>query len=136
VKAFDDATGAAVGAWAPVITGAVASMVVNGTQLFAAGDITFTGGSGIAAINTTSGAITAWDPAPDQPVTKIFIDGRWLYATGTFHQHRRPVALGPRARAGRDAGVGRGLEPVRGPAGGRDWPRRRAASGSAAGSSS
>jgi hypothetical protein len=84
VKAFDDAAGAAVGAWAPVITGVVASMVVNGAQLFAAGDITFTGGSGIAAINTTSGAITAWDPAPDQPVTKIFIDGRWLYATGTF----------------------------------------------------
>ena len=84
VKAFDDAAGAAVGAWAPVITGVVASMAVNGTTLFAAGDITFTGGSGIAAINTTSGAITAWDPAPDQPVTKIFIDGRWLYATGTF----------------------------------------------------
>jgi len=94
LAAFDDATGAVVGAWAPAVSGVVASMVVNGVTLFAAGDITFTGGSGIAAINTTSGAIAAWDPAPDQPVTKIAIDGRWLYATGTF------TSIGGQSHAG------------------------------------
>ncbi|HMA47501.1 MAG TPA: hypothetical protein VKP11_09925, partial [Frankiaceae bacterium] len=66
------------------------SLAVNGTTLFAGGDISFqitgtsTFGSGIAAIHTGTGGIAAWDPAPDAPVTKVQIDGRWLYATGTF----------------------------------------------------
>jgi hypothetical protein len=90
LKAYDDATGAVVAGWAPAVTGMVVSMAVNGTTLFAGGDITFqitgtgTSGSGIAAIHTGTGGIAAWDPAPDAPVTKIQIDGRWLYVTGSF----------------------------------------------------
>ena len=90
LKAYDDASGAVVAGWAPAVTGTVASLAVNGTTLFAGGDISFqitgtsTFGSGIAAIHTGTGGVAAWDPAPDAPVTKIQIDGRWLYATGTF----------------------------------------------------
>jgi hypothetical protein len=90
LKAYDDATGAVVAGWAPAVTGMVVSMAVNGTTLYAGGDITFqitgtaTSGSGIAAIHTGTGGIAAWDPAPDAPVTKIQLDGRWLYVTGSF----------------------------------------------------
>jgi hypothetical protein len=88
--AFDDATGSAIGGWAPLVSGTVNSLAVSGTTLFAGGDLSFTitsssaTGTGIAAINTSTGAIEDWDPAPDGPVTRIQIDGRWLYATGTF----------------------------------------------------
>ena len=90
LKAYDDATGAVVAGWTPAVTGTVASLAVNGTTLYAGGDITFTitgtstTGTGVAAIHTGSGGIAAWDPAPDAPVTKIQIDGRWLYVTGSF----------------------------------------------------
>ena len=90
LKAYDDATGAVVAGWTPAVTGTVASLAVNGTTLYAGGDISFqitgtsTFGSGVAAIHTGTGGIAAWDPAPDAPVTKIQIDGRWLYVTGSF----------------------------------------------------
>jgi len=91
LKAYDDATGAAIGGWAPEIFGPVSSMAVNGSTLFVAGALTFqvTGssqfGSGIAAVNTSTGAIEAWDPAPQNgDVARIRVDGRWLYVTGGF----------------------------------------------------
>ncbi|HEY6196172.1 MAG TPA: hypothetical protein VI504_14135 [Candidatus Eisenbacteria bacterium] len=88
--AYDDATGNSIADWTPQVFGQVSSLAVNGTTLFAAGDVSFnvTGssqvGTGIAAVNTSTGAIEAWDPAPDAPVTRIRIVGRWLYATGGF----------------------------------------------------
>jgi len=88
--AYDDATGNSIAGWAPAVTGQVSSLAVNGTTLYVAGDLSFnvTGssqvGTGIAAVNTSTGAIAAWDPAPDAPVTRIRAEGRWLYATGTF----------------------------------------------------
>jgi hypothetical protein len=88
--AYDDATGSVVAGWTPQVTGTVSSLAINGTTLFAGGDISFTitstaaSGTGIAAISTTTGAIANFDPAPDAPVTRIQAEGRWLYATGTF----------------------------------------------------
>jgi hypothetical protein len=90
LKAYDEATGAAIGGWTPQVTGTTSSLAVYGTTLFVAGDLNFqiTGsasyGTGIAAVNTSTGSIDNWDPAPDAPVTKIQVDGRWLYVTGSF----------------------------------------------------
>lgn len=92
IAALDPVTGHATywnpGQNDPIGSGAVISLAVSGSDIYAGGNFTFIGGqyrNHIAAIDTSTGLATAWNPGvTGTNVSSLSISGSIIYICGNF----------------------------------------------------